>query len=932
MADLNEGIQANRVPLLTSSNYDMWKNRMHQYMLQTNYCMWEVIMNGPKSTPLPGPDAKDTGKTSASTDIAITDTDRKNRHNEFQALSTLLIAIPNEYQHKFRNFTNAKLLWAALEKRFGGSESTKRNQRDILKQQFENFKANKGEVLSQTFDRFNKLIGELSSIGAEIEKGDVNRKFLRSLNEEWTIYTVSYRQGDKMDDLEVDDLYNELRVFEAEVEAKNPRQNTSVNAAFVTTTTAAEQSSSSSTNASAGVKPQEGKDEVTTEAFYASHVNSGLAVDDLEQVNEDDLEEMDLKWQIAMLSVRTRRFIQRTGRKNFAVKRSDATGFDKSKVRCFDCQNLGHFARECPNKSNSGQRTSSNTNSNNNQGKLSSSTALVTQDGLGFDWSFQADEAATNQALMAMNGEDNKEEEDIPSEVLSDLCSPACIKQLKSYREHNKKICIELNYLSELEKKYVRAVASLEDQIKAYQENETAYADKIAIANWERDVAKQKADDLEIKIDEIKIENDQIRLTIKKYDKSSKTVDEIMKAQIRGHAKKGIGYNQVAPPFNDNYIPPKVDIEIPNSTDSESVDEEIEMEADPRVKSNETEVKIEQKNPSETTVMSNKGKEKMTEKSVKDVASSSKTHKQNNNSTFGQNLLNRHKNAKQNNKSFYGKNVGNQNARKQVNNGQNFSSMCSVKTCQCSCSSKSTSVSPDRGNQRNWNQLMVQRNGPNFFQREERKCYICGKVGHIARNCFHNKFSQPNNFNRGGVGFRRPQNSPPRFGRTAQRFFGNGYRFGQNNTGKALNQNGKFTAGTKTTGTSTFKKSTRPQTNVPKVEKEIKTEEKPVKNDSKVNPQVQKDTTGTSTFKKSTRPQTNVPKVEKEIKTEEKPVKNDSKVNPQVQTDTTGTSTSTSSIPKNAEINDNALEIKEFSYLNEKGEPKTTCAWVPKRN
>ncbi|GKA15765.1 hypothetical protein Tco_0695512, partial [Tanacetum coccineum] len=132
----------------------------------------------------------------------------------------LLLAIPNEYQHQFQQCTDAQMLWNALEKRFKGTKSTQRNLKAILRQQYENFMSTKNESMTQTFDRFNKLIGELATVGVQIDADDVNRKFLRSLGEEWTMYTVSFRQNDQLEDKDLDDLYNDLRVFEAEVESK----------------------------------------------------------------------------------------------------------------------------------------------------------------------------------------------------------------------------------------------------------------------------------------------------------------------------------------------------------------------------------------------------------------------------------------------------------------------------------------------------------------------------------------------------------------------------------------------------------------------------------------------------------------------------------------------------------------------------------------
>nr|GFC64416.1 hypothetical protein [Tanacetum cinerariifolium] len=68
--------------------------------------------------------------------------------------------------------------------------------------------------------------------------------------------------------------------------------------------------------------------------------------EDLKQIDADDLEEMDLKWQIAMLTMRARKFLQKTGR-NLGVNGPTSMGFDMEKVERYNCHRKGHFAREC---------------------------------------------------------------------------------------------------------------------------------------------------------------------------------------------------------------------------------------------------------------------------------------------------------------------------------------------------------------------------------------------------------------------------------------------------------------------------------------------------------------------------------------------------------------------------------------------------------
>nr|GEU62487.1 ribonuclease H-like domain-containing protein [Tanacetum cinerariifolium] len=135
-------------------------------------------------------------------------------------------------------------------------------------------------------------------------------------------------------------------------------------------------------------------------SFFASQSNSTqLDNEDLKQTGPDALEKMDLKWQMAMLTMRARRFLKRTGR-NLGANGTDTIEFDMSKVECYNFHRRGNFSREC---------RSSRDNMNKEATRrpvpteVSTSNALVSQcDAVGgYDWSFQADEEPTNYALMA---------------------------------------------------------------------------------------------------------------------------------------------------------------------------------------------------------------------------------------------------------------------------------------------------------------------------------------------------------------------------------------------------------------------------------------------------------------------------------------------------------------------------------------------------
>nr|GEU38335.1 RNA-directed DNA polymerase, eukaryota [Tanacetum cinerariifolium] len=75
-----------------------------------------------------------------------------------------------------------------------------------------------------------------------------------------------------------------------------------------------------------------------------------------DQIDQDDLEEIDLKWKVAMLSNRVKQFYKKTRRK-LEFNRKEPVGFDKTKVECFKCHRRWHFARDCRSSRNSGNRS-----------------------------------------------------------------------------------------------------------------------------------------------------------------------------------------------------------------------------------------------------------------------------------------------------------------------------------------------------------------------------------------------------------------------------------------------------------------------------------------------------------------------------------------------------------------------------------------------
>lgn len=164
-----------------------------------------------------------------------------------------MMGIPNEHQLKFSSIKDAKSLLEAVEKRYGGNDATRKTKKNLLKQQYENFSAPSSEMLDQTFDRLQKLVSQLELLGEKISQEDVNQKLLRSLSPEWNTHDVVWRNKDDLDTMSMDDLYNNLKVYEPEVKGMSSSSSSTQNMAFVSSSNNISSSINGEVNTAHGV-------------------------------------------------------------------------------------------------------------------------------------------------------------------------------------------------------------------------------------------------------------------------------------------------------------------------------------------------------------------------------------------------------------------------------------------------------------------------------------------------------------------------------------------------------------------------------------------------------------------------------------------------------------------------------------------------------
>ncbi|GJX57468.1 ribonuclease H-like domain-containing protein [Tanacetum coccineum] len=278
-----------------------------------------------------------------------------------------------------------------------------------MKQQYEKFSASSSESLDFIFKR-------LVILGVAIAQEDLNSNFLNSLTPEWNTHVVVWMNKAETETMSIDDLYNNFKIVEQSVKKSVGASSGAQNLAFMT---APSTSSTNDVNTAipayevsiASLNVNDANPQVSTASFsdnvvYAFMIENpnghNLLQQDLEQIHEDDLEAIDLKWQLSLLSMRAKRYHQRTGKKIF-IKANDTAGYDKSKVECFNCHKMRHFTRECrvPRNKEGQFRNQDNTRKQGNN-EDTSSKAMLAIDGVGFDWSDMTEEQVqTNMALMA---------------------------------------------------------------------------------------------------------------------------------------------------------------------------------------------------------------------------------------------------------------------------------------------------------------------------------------------------------------------------------------------------------------------------------------------------------------------------------------------------------------------------------------------------
>ncbi|GJT65251.1 ribonuclease H-like domain-containing protein [Tanacetum coccineum] len=282
------------------------------------------------------------------------------RRNNEKALNILLSAIPDRHLLSFHDAVDARTLWLAIKARFGGNEASKKMQKNLLKQQFETFTIGSREELDSAYES-SQNIAFLST--------EVKGSTLKQSTADPDNISKGYTQA-------------------------------------------------TSSKVKTAPNYDSHSDEIIC-SFFSQQASMPTTHDDedLLQIDEDAMEEIDIRWQVAMITARIRKFMRKTGRP-IDLKPKNGITFDKSKIECFNCQKLGHFARECrfakyqENRANGRQEKKIVAIEDPNSKAL-----VATDNNDDIDWTKEFDAEPVTFAMMALTG---LEEDDWSMEIDSE--------------------------------------------------------------------------------------------------------------------------------------------------------------------------------------------------------------------------------------------------------------------------------------------------------------------------------------------------------------------------------------------------------------------------------------------------------------------------------------------------------------------------------
>ncbi|GJV51026.1 hypothetical protein Tco_1446767 [Tanacetum coccineum] len=286
-----EDLIARKFPYLKKDEYEVWAMKMEYWITNNDMNIWKVIPNGNS--------LKRTGRDHDGR-VIILPSMTADKHiavqRESKARTTLLQSILDDHVADFHYMDDAKDIWNAVKARFGGNTESKKMRKSMLKQEFSEFRISESEGLHKGYDRMQKILSQLNQLMAKPNDKVINLKFLRDMKG----YSTHSSSQSPSHSAFVGTTSTSKKMSYAE------------SPSFSSSTTYSAPSTSKARSHSSGNVLQD----VLYYLVAESEPEQQVAYEDFEQIDKLDLEEMDIKWQMAMLSVMVNKFEKKAGRKD----------------------------------------------------------------------------------------------------------------------------------------------------------------------------------------------------------------------------------------------------------------------------------------------------------------------------------------------------------------------------------------------------------------------------------------------------------------------------------------------------------------------------------------------------------------------------------------------------------------------------------------
>ena len=400
-----------KIPVFDKENYGLWKKKMMLFLQVANPKYLGVLKNGPKipmvivAESIENNIVVSAARTYPKDPADYTADEKEDASLDINLQLILVESLdPIMYNHVV-NCKDAKHIWETIETINEGTEEVRENRLEILTSEYEHFKSTSGEGISEVFERYNKLINKLNLQGKFYTQKEINRKFLMTLPTHLEHRITAIRESRDMNEVSLETLYGVLKTYELEqIQQKEIYGKGRVVSATTALVAEVLQRVEEKIIQSSGLN----QETIIAEYGITSPNQSDgdfYSLEELEQLEDESM---------ALIVKRFGKFrfrrnpnfkfktnVNRFQRGGSSTSNSSRGGYktgmvDRSKIRCFNCNKMGHFATECKKP-----RQFKNTSYDVSQKKKSGKAYLA--EGKSWDDSESEDEEVGNLALMAIS-------------------------------------------------------------------------------------------------------------------------------------------------------------------------------------------------------------------------------------------------------------------------------------------------------------------------------------------------------------------------------------------------------------------------------------------------------------------------------------------------------------------------------------------------